>query len=158
MKYPKELLRLHRKFYNPLEPVAILAIAGQDVNSLELVFILSEATQVSSSFLSELVILSKRPPLSKYELKVSVQISSTDIISKEWIDELGGSQCGDLYLYVEGRTYAKHSNLSIQEFVRDIRNGQLATRSNRRFPPIISNIEVQIDTRFPLKDIEALDE
>lgn len=148
-KYPKELVRLYRQAYGSLELEAVLALQGSKSDRLDVVFLFPRASQVPPDFLSRATELSKRPPLSKYEIEAILTACPLDVISRSWLKGKGLDLNKRIHLYNGGRTYMWAESLTVERWLESIENRERSEPDKQRYPPIYSNIGVKVDPRFP---------
>jgi len=152
-KYPKELVRLYRRECGPVELEAILALQGSKANCLKVIFLFPPMSQVSPAFLSQLVGLSKRPPLSKYGIEAVLEAYSVDVVSQEWLEDEGLTLRKRIYLYAGGRTYTWAKTLSVGKWLTLIGSNEWSKLFGRTYPPIVSDIGVNVDPHLPTDQI-----
>jgi hypothetical protein len=148
-KYPKELVRLYRREHGSLELEAVLAVQGSKANHLEVIFLFPRASEVPLDFLPRAKELSKRPPLSKYSVEAVLTAYSIDLVSREWLKDKGLNLKKRVYLYAGGRVYKWAESLSVEDWLQFIENRERTELSKQGYPPILSNIGVKVDPRFP---------
>jgi DNA modification methylase len=155
IKYPKELVRLYRKRHGRVELEAVLALQDSETGRLDVIFLFPRASQIPSNFLPRVIELLKRPPLSKYGFKAVLTAHPVDVVSQGWLKGKGLDLSKDIYVYVEGRTYAWAESITVEEWLELIENGELSESfKQQRYPPIISEIGVKVDPRSPFLSIE----
>jgi DNA modification methylase len=149
VKYSKELVRLYRRSYGPVELEAVLALEGSRAGSLEVIFLFPTTSRVPADFLARADELSKRPPLSKYGIGVALAAYPVDIIARAWLEEKGLDLAQCIYVYARGRTYAWAETMSVKRWLELIESKKWSETLSQGYPPIISDICVKADPRSP---------
>ncbi len=154
-KYPKELVRLYRKRFGPVQIEAIIALQNPDPvsNSLNIIFLFPRRLQIPSYFLPQASALCKIPPLSKYGIEPVLAACPVDSVSPEWLENEGVDLHQYLYVYMKGRTYAWAQSMSVEDCVGMLADEQGIVSPDQRFPPIISDIAVKVDPKSPTLSI-----
>lgn len=158
IKYPKEIIRLYRQIYHSMELEAVLTLQDPKTDCLHVIFLLPYASQLPSDFLSQAKELTKHPPLSKYGIDALLSAISLDIMSQEWFKKRSLDLKEYIYLYVGGRTYAWTERMTIEKWLELIKNKKLPKFFKQGYPPIISNIGVNINPHSPFLPLEENNE
>jgi len=153
VKYPKELIRLYRKQYGPIDLRAVLALGREKSSHLTVVFLLDSGSEMPRGFLAQMRQIARRPPLSKYGINSTLDAWFVDVLSQEWLGQKGLSLTDSLYIYVRGRTYAWERKLSVQRWLEETKSGVSDFR-NEGYPPIVSDIDIKVDPKDPFSSIE----
>lgn len=153
IKYPKQLLRLYEQRYSSVRLDAILALQGRKMDGLNIIFLFSDGSEIPLDFLSRMEKLSRRPPLSKYGIEIILEAYLADIMSMQLLEDKGLKPEKSIYLYVGGRTYTWDKSLTAEELLRCIENEGFSKFQKQGYPPIFSNIEVEVDVYHPFSSI-----
>lgn len=137
-KYPRELLRLYEKHHGRTSIVGVIA-RSHSTHALDIFFVCARTKQPPKTFASRLKQLMRRPPLSKYGLRVKVKTISGGTES-ETHSRNGFHPCETLSLYKDGKTHRASGQMTTHEFLESLANG-LGKRA-LGIPPIGSNIRV----------------
>lgn len=137
-KYPRELLRLYEKKHGKSGVVGLMALSRQR-SCLEVVLILGAGKLPPENFTSRMERLMRRPPLSKYGLRVKVRPHLLNLNGNGVARRNTFNSRELLSLYVDGKTHRVHGHLSAGKFLESLRNG---TRMKQAVPPIASNVRV----------------
>ena len=121
-KYPKELLRLYEKEYGKSEVVGLIALSRQK-HSLEVAFIFKGGKVPPKSLTSRLEGLMRRPPLSKYGLRVTVKPHLLNLNGSDRTGRNGFNSRELLSLYEDGKTHHALGQLTTKQFLESLRNG-----------------------------------
>lgn len=136
-KYPRELLRLYEKEHGKSGVVGLIALSRQK-HFLEIVFIFRGGKLPAKSFISRLDQLMRRPPLSKYGLRVRTRVLN---LSGKGVARRNGFNLREtLSLYEEGKTHRVHAQSTTRKFLESLRNGNGVRKQT--IPPLGSNIFV----------------
>lgn len=149
-KYPKELVRLYRKEYQPIGIQAVLALQGTAPVDLDIAFFFPRSSSVPPEFLPRATELCQHPPLSKYGIKPVLAAYSLDVMSERWLANRGLDLTKVMHLYIKGRTYAWTQRMSAESLLEVVNNNDLSEYSSQRYPPIISDIDVKVDPKSPV--------
>lgn len=157
MKFAKELIRLYRGAHGLANTEAIIALKASKNDSLHVIFLFSEKSEIPSGFLERMTALCHRPPLSKYGIIANLQVSSINGITRKWLSDKGCGSTKKIFLYLNGRMYAWAENMTVMDFIDSIKNRNWHSSSNENYPPIFSDIAVKInDNNSVLKsDVES---
>lgn len=134
-KYPRELLRLYEKEYGKSGVVGLIAHSRQK-HFLEIVFIFGAVKLPPEGFISSLERLIRRPPLSKYGLRVKAHMLN---LNGRGVAKRNGFNLREtLSLYEDGKTHRVRGHSTTGKFLESLRNGN----GNRKqaAPPLGSNI------------------
>ena len=153
-KYPKQLVRLYKREYGPLDLEAILALQASKDNPLKVIFLFPRTVKIPPDFLSRVVELSKRPPLSKYGIKAVLTAHSVKVVSRAWLEDRGLSLRKRPYVYAGGRTYAWAERVTVKKWLGMIKKGECLQPHKRGYPPIVSDIAAKVDLHSPPFQVE----
>ncbi|OHB56140.1 MAG: hypothetical protein A2Y07_01330 [Planctomycetes bacterium GWF2_50_10] len=149
LKFPKELSRLYSKTGIPAcLGVLVIKIARQ--NELKIQFIFKNKKATPPNFCKDLMAIAIKSPLSKYGISATIETTEVNKIDRS----IGHMKSKTFFLYKGSIFYRWHMTISKADLkgkLQDLSNDEL--RSDR-FPPIISNIKLKIDTRNPSKSLE----
>ncbi len=138
-KYPRELLRLYERDYGKTGVVGVIALSRK-MHSLEVVFIFGDGKLPPKSFASRVERLKRRPPLSKYGLRVKVRAHALTPNGKAAASQNGFHPRETLNLYKDGKTYRARGRVTTKKFLESLRNGTVHRKQT--VPTIASNIRV----------------
>lgn len=144
-KYPRELLRLYEKEFSKTNAAGIIAFSDA-LRSLKIILLFSEPRRIPRKFLSRLQPIVRRPPLSKYGLKVNVSIALLGDHHKETLRANGINPRTKLSLYKNGRTYQSAGEVSVRDFLESLKNAEGQTFKG--IPVIASNVQVRIPKKM----------
>ncbi len=150
-KYPKETLRLYTEKHGEVDLEAIITLKGK---RLKVIFLFPKGTQVPTDFISRVEERSRKPPLSKYGITPEFAAYSADVASEAWLRSQGLGTRKYVYVYTEGRTYTWWKRITIKEWVTLVGNEVFTWASKRRYPPIVSDIDVDVDPKNPFRHPE----
>jgi len=148
-KYPKEFIRLYRRAHGSAQFEAVFALQGSSVDHLEIIFLFPSKSKVPTDFLSQALELTKRPPLSKYDIKVVLTAYPIDVVSRRWLENKGLNPGKCMYLYAGGRTYAWAESMTVEKWLESVEHAEWSKLSMQEYPPIISDIDVKVDPHSP---------
>jgi DNA modification methylase len=146
-KYPRELLRLYEKRHGRSGVAAVVALSRR-MRAMDIVFLFAGGKHPPENFVSRVDRLKRRPPLSKYGLRVKVKAYALSSHGNAVAKRNGLHPSEPLSLYRGGKTYRAHSLVTISRFLESLRNG--VKQERRTFPPIVSNVGVKV----PLRKVE----
>ncbi len=155
-KYPKEALRQYTRVHKDPKLDAIVGIKDSGDGSLEVTFVFQDLTTVPDGFLDQVESLSKKPPLSKYEVAASFSVVTTKAAATGRLGPGPIDPMRRLFAYENGRTYRWSRKIRLSELPDIMQKAEDPANLEGRFPLILSNVGVRIDTKKPLsKDGEA---
>ncbi|MGH9429564.1 MAG: DNA-methyltransferase, partial [Terriglobia bacterium] len=138
-KYPRELLRLYEKSYGKTGVVGVFA-RSRKTHALVVVFIFGSDKRPPKAFVARLERLKRCPPLSKYGLSVKLRVRILGANGKLNARQNGFHPRETLNLYLKGKTYRAHSQVTTKKFLESLRNG--LGHEKHVMPPLVSNIRV----------------
>jgi DNA modification methylase len=141
-KYPRELLRIYQKKYGRTGVVGILA-RSRSTRSLEIDILFATGKIPPAGFQTRMKMLTRRPPLSKYGLRVTLKQHTLKASGGTGALDRHGLR-GKLSLYKDGNTRCPSGMVSGAEFMRLIQAGP--RKKTKEVPPIASNVNVEIPT------------
>jgi DNA modification methylase len=148
-KYPRELLRLYEKTHGDLGVRGMLALA-EGRNGVHVVLALAAGKKRPRNVTSNIKLLTNKPPLSKYGLKVRVSTLPLNGNPIGALKNRGIGKTKKLSLYSNGRTFVAAGQLTVAEFIESLKNGTADVlekgqhRRRRAAPPIASDINVSV--------------
>jgi DNA modification methylase len=138
-KYPRELLRLYEKHHGRLGAAGVFALSRR-MQALDIIFLFAAGKHAPKNLASRMNRLNRRPPLSKYGLRVRVKTHMLSHGGGARASQNGFRLRESLNLYKDGKTYRADSVLTAREFLELLRDG--VGQGKEVIPPIVSNVRV----------------
>jgi DNA modification methylase len=144
-KYPRELLRLYEKKHGRVPTIGMIA-ASRGSRNLTVTFLFPANRRPSDDLMPRLKAIMKRPPLSKYGLRVLVKYA---ILTKSFrLPDRSPSPytTGNYSVYTNGKTYCPGESMDLKSFLSGLSNG--LGRRKKGEPALAANVHVRIPKSF----------
>jgi DNA modification methylase len=156
VKYPRELIRLYRKWHTRPGCVGVLALRDRP-GHLSITLLFPSRARIPACLLCRLRVLSMRPPLSKYGIRAVVATCAMKR-EGEMAAAKGLTSKRRLHVYRDGNCHRAVGKITARELWREVDAGRPGNAGRRwKYPPIFSNIYVAIDSRKPESALEVVD-
>ena len=149
LKFPKELSRLYSTNGIPA-CLCIIVLRNAYQDELNIRFVFKNKKSIPRNFHNDITAIAIKAPLSKYGISASIEISEMNNIGRL----IRTIKHKTLFLYKGSVFYRWHIIMSKADLKRRLQDSKNWKFSTDRFPPIISNIKLKIDTHNPGKSLE----
>lgn len=145
LKFPKELLRLYRAEYGATKCQRVWVVPGRSSRRLLVLFEFPDSASIPDAFLERAASLASVPPLSKYQLSVTVKTASRIGTLRQVLTGHGLKEGSWIHEYAAGRFFKWSAKRRLSTVLETV---PLQARP-KGYPHLCSPIAVSIKTSRP---------